>query len=154
MLIRSDGVTLLTIIVIAVGLAMDAFAVAVVEGGTYKKLHLLHAFRVAALFGFFQAVMPVVGYFCGVGVKNFIVGYDHWAAFALLSIIGAKMIYESFKIRADAKSSSGIVILLALSVATSIDALAVGVTLGLVESSIAAAAIIIGAVTFILSVFI
>jgi putative Mn2+ efflux pump MntP len=62
-------VTLLTIIVIAIGLAMDAFAAAVVEGEKYKKLHLLHAFRVAALFGLFQAVMPVVGYFCGVSVK-------------------------------------------------------------------------------------
>ena len=143
--------TILTIIVIAIGLAMDAFAVAVIEGGTYKKLHLLHAFRVAALFGLFQAVMPIVGYFCGLGVKNFILGYDHWAAFALLSAIGAKMIYESLKIKVDAKSSSGIIMLFALSVATSIDALAVGVTLGLVKSTIAIAAIIIGAVTFILS---
>ncbi len=143
--------TLLTIIVIAIGLAMDAFAVAVVEGGTYKKLHLIHAFRVAVLFGLFQAFMPVVGYFCGVGVRDFIVGYDHWVAFVLLSVIGAKMIYESFKIRADEKSSSGIVMLLALSIATSIDALAVGVILGLVESSIAIAALIIGAVTFVLS---
>ena len=130
---------------------MDAFAVAVIEGGTYKKLHLLHAFRVAALFGLFQAVMPIVGYFCGLGVKNFILGYDHWASFALLGVIGAKMIYESFKIKVDAKSSSGIIMLLALSVATSIDALAVGVTLGLVEGTIAVAAIIIGVVTFILS---
>jgi putative Mn2+ efflux pump MntP len=127
-------VTLLTIIVVAIGLAMDAFAVAVVEGGTYKKLNLIHAFRIAALFGLFQAFMPVVGYFCGLGVKNLIAGYDHWAAFALLSAIGAKMIYESFRIKADVKSSSGIVMLLALSVATSIDALVVGVTLGLVES--------------------
>jgi len=144
-------VTLLTIIVIAIGLAMDAFAVAVVEGGTYKKLHLIHAFRVAALFGLFQAFMPVVGYFCGVGVRDFIVGYDHWAAFVLLGVIGVKMVYESFRIKRNAKSSAGIVILLALSVATSIDALAVGVTLGLVGSSIAIAAVIIGSVTFVLS---
>jgi putative Mn2+ efflux pump MntP len=130
---------------------MDAFAVAVVEGGTYKKLRILHAFRVAALFGLFQAVMPVVGYFCGISVRNFIVGYDHWAAFTLLSVIGARMIYESYKIKAEAKSSSGIVTLLALSLATSIDALTVGVTLGLVEGSIALAVLIIGAVTFVLS---
>lgn len=130
---------------------MDAFAVAIVEGGTYKKLHLLHAFRIAALFGLFQAVMPVVGYFCGVGVKNLIAGFDHWIAFALLCSIGIKMIYESFKIGPQAKNSSGIIILLALSVATSMDALAVGVTLGLIESSITYAALIIGAVTFVLS---
>lgn len=142
-----------TIVVIAVGLAMDAFAVAIVEGSTYKKLHLLHAFRVAALFGLFQAFMPVVGYFCGVGVRGVIAGYDHWAAFGLLSAIGAKMVYESFKIKEkpNAKSSSGVVMLLALSVATSIDALVVGVTLALVAGSIAAAAMIIGAVTFVLS---
>lgn len=145
--------TLLTIIVIAVGLAMDAFAVAVVEGGTYKKLHLIHAFRVAVLFGLFQAVMPVVGYFCGVGVSGFIEGYDHWAAFVLLSVIGIKMIYESSRIKekGNEKSSSGVVMLLALSVATSIDALVVGVTLGLIENPILLTAVIIGVVTFVLS---
>jgi putative Mn2+ efflux pump MntP len=143
--------SLLTIVVIAVGLSMDAFAVAVVEGSTYKKLRLLHAFRVAVLFGLFQAVMPLVGYFCGVGLKNFISGYDHWVAFGLLTAIGLKMIYESFKIKTDDKGSSSVVMLLALSVATSIDALAVGVTLGLVESSIAIAAAIIGVMTFLLS---
>lgn len=146
-----EQIGLFTIIIIAVGLAMDAFAVAIVEGSTYKKLHLLHAFRVAAMFGLFQAVMPVVGYFCGVELRGFIAGYDHWVAFGLLTAIGLKMIYESFKIKTDNKSSSGVVMLLALSVATSIDAFAVGVTLGLVESSIAIAAVIIGVVTFILS---
>ncbi len=132
---------------------MDAFAVAIVEGGTYKKLHLIHAFRVAALFGLFQAFMPVVGYFCGVGVRDFIEGYDHWAAFGLLSAIGARMLYESFRIKekGNEKSSSGVAMLLVLSVATSIDALAVGVTLSLVAGSIAAAAVIIGVVTFVLS---
>jgi len=142
---------LFTIVVIAIGLAMDAFAVAIVEGGAYKKLYLIHAFRVAVLFGLFQAFMPVVGYFCGVTVKSFIEGYDHWAAFGLLSAIGAKMIYESFKIKGNEKSSSGVVMLLGLSVATSVDALTVGMTLGLVGSSIAVAAVIIGAVTFVLS---
>ena len=145
--------TLLTVIVIAVGLAMDAFAVAIVEGGTYKKLNLLHAFRVATLFGLFQAVMPVVGYFCGLGLRTFIAGYDHWIAFGLLSTIGIKMIYESFKIKGDEdkRSSSEVVVLLVLSIATSIDALAVGITLGFVETSIAIAAVIIGVVTFVLS---
>lgn len=130
---------------------MDAFAVSIVEGSTYKRLHLLHAFRVAAMFGLFQAVMPIVGYFCGLGVRNLIEGYDHWAAFILLTVIGAKMIYESFKIKGSNKNSSSIVMLLALSVATSIDALTVGVTLGLVRTSIATPAVIIGAVTFVLS---
>ncbi|MBN1796016.1 MAG: manganese efflux pump [Sedimentisphaerales bacterium] len=142
-----------TITIIAVGLAMDAFAVSIVEGGTYQKLHVKHAFRIAFLFGAFQAFMPIAGYFCGVAVKQYIVGFDHWVAFGLLSFIGAKMIYESVKIKSSSQNrqSSGIVLLLGLSVATSIDALAVGVTLGIVQSSIAAAAVIIGMVTFILS---
>ena len=116
---------LLTITVIAVGLAMDAFAVSIVEGGAYKKLHLLHALRLAVLFGLFQGVMPVAGYFFGIGVKNYIEGYDHWIAFILLSAIGLKMLYESRKIKPSKNEGSGpgIMMLLGLSVATSIDAL-------------------------------
>jgi putative Mn2+ efflux pump MntP len=144
---------LLTIIVIAVGLAMDAFAVAIVEGSAYKKLHVLHAFRVAGFFGAFQALMPIAGYLCGVQVRGFIEGYDHWGAFVLLSAIGGKMLYESVKMgpRANSRQGSGVVVLLGLSVATSIDALVVGITLGLVARAIAVAAAVIGAVTFALS---
>lgn len=145
--------SLFTVIALAVGLAMDAFAVSIVEGGTYKKLHLRYAFRIAFLFGAFQAVMPIAGYFCGIAVKQYIVNFDHWAAFGLLSAIGIKMIYESFRINHAEKNrqSSGVILLLGLSVATSIDALAVGITLGIVKSSILFAALIIGIVTFILS---
>jgi len=143
----------ITIIVIAVGLAMDAFAVSIVTGAACKQLKLKHALRMAAFFGGFQALMPLIGALAGLTVKQYIASYDHWIAFALLGAVGAKMIYESFKIspRDERFDPSSIIVLLVLSVATSIDALAVGVTLSLLITHIATALIIIGAVTFMLS---
>ena len=144
---------LFTIIIMAVGLAMDAFAVSIVSGSAYKKLEVKHAFRVALFFGAFQAIMPLIGSLAGMSVREYIAGYDHWIAFGLLSAVGAKMIYESFKIT-PAKENfnpSNIWVLLVLSVATSIDALAIGVTISLLPVSIAMAVVIIGLVTFVLS---
>jgi putative Mn2+ efflux pump MntP len=155
---------LLTIIIIAIGLAMDAFAVSVVSGSVYKRLKIRHIFRMAIFFGGFQAIMPLVGSLAGISVKEYITGYDHWVAFALLSAVGAKMIYESFKITpasAEGETSptgggenfnpENILVLLVLSVATSIDALVVGITLSFLRVSITTAVIIIGLVTFVLS---
>ncbi len=144
---------LITIIIIAVGLAMDAFAVSIVSGSAYKQLKIKHAFRIAVFFGGFQAIMPLVGSLAGISVKEYVADYDHWLAFALLSAVGAKMIYESFKIAPADESFNpeSILVLLVLSVATSIDALAVGITLSLLRVSIATAVIIIGLVTFVLS---
>lgn len=144
---------LLTIITIAVGLAMDAFAVAIASGSAYKQLKIKYAFRIAVFFGGFQAIMPLIGYLAGTSIKEHVADYDHWIAFTLLSAVGAKMIYESFKISPAQRSldPSNTSVLLALSVATSIDALAVGVTLSLITSSIATAVIIIGLTTFALS---
>jgi len=144
---------LITIIIIAVSLAMDAFAVSIVSGSTYKKLKLRHSLRIALFFGGFQAFMPLVGSLAGLSLKKYTAGFDHWIAFALLSAVGAKMIYESFKINPTEQSfdPSNIFVLLVLSVATSIDALAVGVTLSLIINSIITAVIIIGIVTFVLS---
>lgn len=144
---------LFTIITIAVGLAMDAFAVSVVSGATYKKLHVAHALRMALFFGGFQALMPLVGYLAGVTVRRHMAAYDHWIVFALLAGVGGKMIYESFKIEEveNKRNPANIVVLLALSVATSIDALAVGVTLSLITEAVLAAAILIGVITFGLS---
>ena len=90
---------ILTIIVIAIGLAMDAFAVSVATGATYKKQGSNHAFRMAFAFGGFQAIMPIVGWLAGLTLREFIKDYDHWIAFGLLAFIGSKMIYESFKIK-------------------------------------------------------
>ena len=144
---------LLTIVVIAIGLAMDAFAVSIVSGAAYKQLNIKHAFRLALFFGGFQAFMPIIGFLAGLTVKQHIANYDHWVAFGLLSAVGAKMIYESTKIKPADENSQlfNIPVLLALSVATSIDALAVGITLSLLRIPIVTAAVIIGLVTFALS---
>jgi putative Mn2+ efflux pump MntP len=144
---------LITIIIIAVGLAMDAFVVSIVSGGTYRKLHVKHALRMALFFGAFQAFMPLIGSLAGLCLKECIQDYDHWIAFALLAAVGGKMIYESFKIKSveENPDPSNIFVLLVLSIATSIDALAIGITLSLITSSIALAVTIIGLITFTLS---
>jgi putative Mn2+ efflux pump MntP len=144
---------LLTITIIAVALAMDAFAVSIVSGSAYKKLQIKHAFRIAVFFGSFQALMPLIGSLAGMSVKHYIAGYDHWLAFGLLSAVGAKMIYESFKITPAQENfnPSNIWVLLVLSLATSIDALAIGITLSFLKVEILTAVVIIGLVTFVLS---
>ena len=141
------------IIVIAVGLAMDAFAVSVVSGSTYKQLHVKHVLRMAAFFGGFQAFMPLIGSLAGLSLKEYITAYDHWTAFGLLSAVGGKMIYESFKIKSveDNPDPSKILVLLVLSIATSIDALVIGITLSLITTSIGVAVAAIGMITFVLS---
>jgi len=146
-------VDLVTIIVIAVGLAMDAFAVSIVSGSVYQQLHVRHALRMAVFFGGFQAFMPLIGSLAGMSVKDYIADYDHWVAFGLLAAVGGKMIYESFKIESAEKNldPSNVLVLLVLALATSIDALAIGITLSLIVSSITIAVIIIGLVTFVLS---
>ncbi|MHC5173623.1 MAG: manganese efflux pump MntP, partial [Planctomycetota bacterium] len=124
-------IQIITVNGIAAGLAMDAFAVSVVSGAIFKELHIRHALRMAFFFG---AVMPLLGYAAGNTFGEYIVSIDHWIAFALLVGIGGKMIYESFKIRELEKKPrvpSNLITLLALSIATSIDALAVGFTLTL-----------------------
>ncbi len=82
-----------TIIVIAVCLAMDAFAVSIVSGSAYRQLKIRHALRIAFFFGGFQALMPLVGSLAGLAIKERIAGYDHWLAFALLAAVGGKIIY-------------------------------------------------------------
>ena len=145
---------LMTIIVIAIGLAMDAFAVSIATGATYKKPGSNHAFWMALAFGGFQAIMPIVGWLAGLTLREFISDYDHWVAFILLAFIGGKMIYESFKIKEAQEQTDTLstTVILVLALATSIDALAVGVTFSfLLSGSLAVAVIIIGLITFVLS---
>jgi len=144
---------LIKIVIVAVGLAMDTFAVSIVSGSAYKQLKIKHALRMAVFFGGFQAFMPLVGSLAGLTIKSYITGYDHWAAFGILVAVGGKMIYESFKIKSAQENldPSNVLILLALAVATSIDALAVGITLSFFSVSIGTAVTIIGLVTFLLS---
>jgi putative Mn2+ efflux pump MntP len=149
----SGGLDLPTIILVAVGLAMDAFAVSVANGMAVAKLRVGYALKIALFFGLFQALMPVLGWFLGLGLRDLIEAVDHWLAFGLLAVIGGKMIYESTRLEKAENPTSplGIRMLLLLSVATSIDALAVGLTLTFIKVPIATPAIIIGVVTFALS---
>lgn len=141
-----------TVIVIAVSLAMDAFAVSVATGTTYRDMRLFYVLRMALFFAIFQAVMPLAGYFAGVAFEGLIANYDHWIAFVLLAAIGCKMIRDSRKhFREQHPNPTSLVILITLSVATSIDALAVGVTLNLVTGHIYLAVAAIGMITFVLS---
>ena len=141
-----------TVFIIAVSLAMDAFAVSVATGTTYKDFPLFYAIRMALFFAVFQAVMPLIGHLGGIAFQKALADYDHWIAFILLGGIGLKMIHDATKHANEVtRDPSGLIVLLTLAVATSIDALAVGVTLNLVTSRIYLAVTIIGIVTFILS---
>jgi len=144
---------IITITFVAFGLAMDAFAVSVSSGITIRHLKIDHALRIALFFGSFQALMPVIGWLAGLSLRDFISDIDHWIAFGLLSFIGCKMIYEAFGMEADQKEVNplNVYVLLMLSVATSIDALAVGVSFAFLKISIATPVLVIGIVTFLLS---
>ncbi|HPR16827.1 MAG TPA: manganese efflux pump MntP family protein [Candidatus Cloacimonadota bacterium] len=143
----------LTIILIAVGLAMDAFAVSIASGVTLKGFQLRAGFRLALFFGGFQALMPVLGWLAGSGFRKYIESFDHWAAFGLLAFIGGKMIYESFLIEKseNRRDPNNYLTVLILAIATSIDALAVGLSFSVLHVHIITPSIIIGIVTFLLS---
>ena len=147
-------IQIITVHFIAAGLAMDAFAVSVISGAVFKELQLRHALRMAFFFGAFQALMPLLGYAAGMTFIQHIQPFDHWIAFALLAAIGGKMIYEGLKIpevEKKLRDPSNLMILLVLSIATSIDALAVGVTLSLITEYIFRAVATIGVVTFVIA---
>jgi len=137
-----------SLIAIAVALAMDAFAVAIVTGLTVKPLTKRHVFRLAFHFGLFQFLMPLIGWTAGSAVQKYIADYDHWIAFCLLSLVGGHMIWGSLRgdeegNRSVSDPTSGWALVL-LSIATSIDALAVGLSLALIRSPIFLPALIIG----------
>jgi putative Mn2+ efflux pump MntP len=144
---------IVTILFIAFGLAMDAFAVSIANGITIKQQRMNHALKLGFSFGSFQAFMPLIGWLAGLSLRDLIAGVDHWIAFGLLSLIGCKMIYESTKIQSGEKEadSLSLFVLFMLSVATSIDALAVGVSFAFLKISIITPIIVIGFVTFLLS---
>jgi putative Mn2+ efflux pump MntP len=139
---------IISIIFIAFGLAMDAFAVSVTSGITIKQLKVRNALRIALFFGAFQAFMPVIGWLAGLSLRAIISSVDHWIAFGLLFFVGCKMIYESLKLESGERTVNplDVSILLMLSVATSIDALAVGVSFAFLKVSIATPVVIIGVV--------
>lgn len=137
--------------IIAIGLSMDAFAVAICKGLSLKKMNYKHALITAIFFGGFQAIMPLIGYFFGTGFKNYITSFDHWIAFIILSVIGLRMIKESGGKQPISEESFSLRFLTIMALATSIDALAIGVTFAFFQINIILAAVLIGSVTFIVS---
>lgn len=145
---KMDIITLFTL---AVGLSMDAFAVAVCKGLAMQKLTIKKTVIVGLWFGGFQALMPAIGYVLGVQFKDKITSIDHWIAFVLLALIGINMIRESRSEEEDANDSLAFREMFVLAIATSIDALAVGITFAFLEVNIFAAVSFIGVITFLLS---
>ena len=140
------------LLLLAVGLSMDAFAVAVCKGLALEKISWKQLGIVGLWFGGFQALMPLLGYFLGTTFQQYIQTFDHWVAFALLALIGANMIRESFGKDEEKESASlGFKAMLVLAIATSIDALAVGVTFAFLQVNVWLAVAVIGATTFVLS---
>lgn len=142
---------------IGAGLSMDAFAVAVCKGLGMKRLNMRQAFVIALFFGVFQALMPVIGWVLGTGFQSYIAPVDHWIAFALLAFIGGKMLFDAFHDderdddAASANAPLDLKELTMLAIATSIDALAVGITFAFLQVDIVPAVTLIGVITFALS---
>lgn len=145
--------SLLTLFITAVGLSMDAFVVAICKGLAMKKLSWKKALIIGLWFGGFQALMPTIGYLLGTRFESYVTAIDHWIAFVLLALIGANMVKESFS--KEEESSNDAVdfkTMFLLAIATSIDALAVGVTYAFLQVRIVPAVSFIGVITFTLSI--
>ncbi|MGN0302078.1 MAG: manganese efflux pump MntP family protein [Anaerotardibacter sp.] len=145
------------LVLIGIGLAMDAFAVSICKGLGMKKVNYSHAFIIALFFGGFQALMPLLGWALGIQFSQFITSYAHWITFALLAFIGGKMLWEAFHEK-DEEATEGCDCskfdykeLVMLAIATSIDALAIGVSFAFLQVDILPAITIIGVVTFAIS---
>lgn len=146
--------SLAELFIIAVGLSMDAFAVSVCKGLAMNRMNWKHAGIIGLYFGGFQALMPLLGYLLGVNFKNAIASIDHWIAFVLLSFIGINMIREALSKEEDECPTDDISVqtMTMLAVATSIDALAIGVTFAFLSVQIVPAISFIGITTFTLSI--
>ncbi|MEQ2911216.1 manganese efflux pump MntP [Butyricimonas faecihominis] len=142
---------IISILLIAVGLAMDSLAVSISGGIVMRPFCIRQSLRLALTMGIFQGGMTLLGWLMGVSFSSYITAFDHWIAFILLGFLGGKMIYESFGEEETTISSFSTKTLLTLGVATSIDALAVGVSMAFLKTSIYFPAFIIGFVTFALS---
>jgi manganese efflux pump family protein len=143
---------IVAIIFIALGLAMDAFAVSISAGISIEQRHLAHAFRIALYFGGFQAVMPIAGWLLGFSFAQLVNSFQHWIVFAILAGIGIKMIVDSGASCQTSKDYTSHKTLLMLAIATSIDAFSVGLSFSLINISIIMPVIIIGIVTFFVSI--
>lgn len=143
---------IITTLGIAVALAMDAFAVAIATGVSLKQVSFRQTFRLSWHFGLFQAMMPVIGWAIGTSIQDYVAAYAHWVAFIMLALVGSNMLKEAIQAEDDAaiapprKDSTRGMTMVMLSVATSIDALAVGLSMSMLQVSIAYPAVIIGIV--------
>ncbi len=135
------------LILLAVGVSMDAFAVSICRGLSLKKVKAWHSIEAGLYFGGFQALMPTIGYFLGNQFYNLIHSFDHWIAFIMLFVLGARMIKNAFSDEEEACQES----MFTLAIATSIDALAVGVSLAFLQINIFISALLIGVTTFAFS---
>ena len=144
----------ITLTGLALALAMDAFAVALGTGAVLSSLTGRHLFRLGFHFGLFQAVMPVIGWLAGLTIIQWVEAWDHWIAFSLLAIIGGRMVYEAFsdEEKANDRDPTKGLSLVLLSIATSIDALAVGFSLSVIGVSIWMPALVIGLVAGVLTI--
>jgi len=140
------------IFLLAIGLSFDTFAVSVSCGLIEKDIRFLRASRIAIIFAIFQAIMPIAGWLLGLSVKKYIIRVDHWIAFGLLFFVGIKMIYESFKNDEERNfNPQDIKVILFLSIATTIDAFVIGITLAFLNVKLLLTTSIIGAVTYLAS---
>lgn len=144
--------SIVELFVIAVGLSMDAFAVSICKGLSVPKAKNSHMLICGAYFGGFQALMPLIGFLLGVNFRHLITSIDHWIAFVLLGIIGINMIWEAREESEELDDSFSAKAMLPLAVATSIDALAIGITFAFLHVSIVPAVLCIGVTTFVFSV--
>ena len=145
---------ILELLLIAIGLAMDAFAVSVCKGLSLKQMEWKKAAIVGLYFGVFQALMPAIGYFLGVTFENLVTQIDHWIAFTLLGIIGINMLREACgeEKEEDKNDRIDLKTMLVLAIATSIDALAIGITFAFLKVNVVVATLLIGIITFMLSI--
>lgn len=140
------------LILVSVGLGMDAFAVSVCKGLSMSKMNWKKAVIIALYFGGFQALMPVIGYFLGSSFESIVTSIDHWIAFVLLSIIGGNMLKEAFDTdHENCNDDTSFKTMVVLAIATSIDALAVGITFAFLKVNLVLAVTLIGVITFALS---
>lgn len=143
-----------TTFVLALSLAMDAFAAALGKGAALRRPNMGQALTVGAVFGGFQMIMPLIGFALGMAFADIVAAVDHWIAFILLSVVGGRMVWEAWKGEEDGAGSGMVLTLSALFMAgfaTSVDALAIGVPLAFFDEPILASALVIGLVTFGLS---
>jgi putative Mn2+ efflux pump MntP len=143
---------LIELLLISVGLAMDAFAVSVGKGMTLKRVRPRHALTAGVWFGAFQGLMPLIGYFVGQSFAEYVVSVDHWVAFGLLTLIGVNMIREAVsEEEEEVDGSFGVRTMFVMAIATSIDALAVGISMAFLDVNVWYSVAVIGVVTLLIS---